>query len=398
MTRRRDGGNERGEIPEFCQSLIYVEQDTCMAVKEDPIVAEINALPVELDNAKEHVRALLGQHKAKDLRKACTRLRLGVQRRDSVHDNKQGYIDLLWSYYKTKRDSVVDALEGPRTVVSSEDSDLRVTRHCRFRLMNVIFSDTFIGRMGRIPDRRALDEGAVNDNSAYWVDVAKAYNEDTTNYNNFAMGCTESRYDGIDASNAVPHSASKLRNMWKKTKARFDKALYTSKKSRSHGEFWEYCSGHTDALYLADWLKVRGQSLDTVLGLIPKGARMSIVEGNASTSENLSHSSEDEHTAKRPRRMTTAERILEALEKDREEALAEREQLREQHQQEREEQKRGESMGAVVDVSVAVDAAMNTVDKLRSRHASESQVDAAARVLDKLVGRWQEAMEQATSE
>ncbi|GMF11205.1 unnamed protein product [Phytophthora lilii] len=121
----------------------------------------------------------------------------------------------------------------------------------------------------KIPDRRALDEGAVNENSAYWVHIAKAYNEDTINYNNFVLGYSASRYDGIAASCAVPHCATKLRDMWKETMARYDKALHSSRKSGSHGEFWGYCSEHEDALYLADWLKVRGSSVDTVLGLLP---------------------------------------------------------------------------------------------------------------------------------
>ncbi|KAE8981565.1 hypothetical protein PR003_g15632 [Phytophthora rubi] len=187
---------------------------------EDPIVALINELP--LDKTEDELRALLNEYHAKPLRKACTKLRLGAQKRSSTQDNKPGYINLLWSYYKAKCDGVLGALEGPRTVISDAGNH-RATRHCRFRLLNVIFSDEFVVHMGeadQIPDRRALDVGAVNENCAYWTDITKAYNDDTEHYNGFSLEEGNSRFDGIDPAMASPHPSSKLRLMWKQTLAR----------------------------------------------------------------------------------------------------------------------------------------------------------------------------------
>ncbi|RLN92953.1 hypothetical protein BBJ28_00003352 [Nothophytophthora sp. Chile5] len=357
-------------------------------MEEDAIVAQINDLP--LHKSEEELRALLGEHHAKQLRSACTKLHLKAQTRSSTKDNKPGYIDLLWGYYKAKCDAVLGALEGPR--ITAAEGDRRPTRHCAFRLLNVIFSDAFVARMGEAdptPERQLLDERAVNENSPYWSDITKVFNEDTAHHNGFVVDREDSLYSGVEPALAVPHSSYKLQDMWKKTVARYDKALRRSKRSGSHGDFWNFCEGHMDALYLHDWLQVLSDGRDTALGLIPVNARMSTLpRGQGNASVRSSQAASDERPGKR-RRLTTAERIAEVLERDREDDLEER-------KREREEAAEGRNFEVVTRASTAVQAAMATLEVLRKRNTNKAQVQAAQLVVNKLIARWTQTMEKAS--
>ncbi|RLN82589.1 hypothetical protein BBJ28_00003764 [Nothophytophthora sp. Chile5] len=357
-------------------------------MEEDAIVAQINDLP--LDKSEEELRALLGEHHAKQLRSACTKLHFKAQKRSSTRDNKPGYVDLLWSYYKGKCDAVLGALEGPRISVS--EGDHRPTKHCTFRLLNVIFSDAFVARMGeadQTPDRQLLDVRAVNENSPYWLDITKAFNEDIAHHNVLAVEREDALYSGVDPALAVPHSSYKLREIWKRTVARHDKALRKSKRSGSHGEFWGFCEGNMDALYLHDWLQVLSDRQGTVLRLVPMNARVSTLpRGTNNASARSSQAASDERPGKR-RRLTTADRILAVMEKCREDDLEER-------KREREEAAEARSFEVVTRASTAVQAAIATLEVLRKGNTNEMQEQAAHLALNKLIARWTQTIEKAS--
>ncbi|RLN10825.1 hypothetical protein BBJ28_00026971 [Nothophytophthora sp. Chile5] len=171
--------------------------------------------------------------------------------------------------------------------------------------------------------------------------------------------------------------------------ARYNKALYKSKRSGSHGEFWDYCEGHMDALYLHYWLQIRTDGQDTALGLIPVNARMSTLPRN---DDNASGKSSQTASFDRPgkrRRLTTADRILEVMEKDREGDLEER-------KREREDAAEGRSFEVVTRASEAVQAVMTTLEGLKKDNTKETQVQAAQLVLDKLIARWTQIIQQAS--
>ncbi|KAG6578115.1 uncharacterized protein IUM83_10346 [Phytophthora cinnamomi] len=100
--------------------------------QEDPILAVLQG--DDLEKREEDLRAFLGTFKAKELRSACTKLHLGAQRCASGQDNKIGYVNLLWEYYKAKCDGVLAALEEPSVMAPTARRDV-ATKHCRFRLL-----------------------------------------------------------------------------------------------------------------------------------------------------------------------------------------------------------------------------------------------------------------------
>ncbi|KAE9310157.1 hypothetical protein PF008_g20525 [Phytophthora fragariae] len=142
-----------------------------------------------------------------------------------------------------------------------------------------------MGETDQIPDRRALDVGAVNENYAYWVAITKVYNDDTEHYNGFALEEGNSRFDGIYPVMTSPHPSSKFRLTWKQTLARY--LVFNSLRPP------RYCHGSADA-------------------------RMSTLPGG---NDNVTMKSEQSGTsgqgsAKRRLRLTTFKRILDIVEKD----------------------------------------------------------------------------------
>ncbi|KAF4027475.1 hypothetical protein GN244_ATG20907 [Phytophthora infestans] len=138
------------------------------------IIDLVNVFPA--DGKDGALRALLEPNRSKQLRSACVKLKHNPQRRSSAVDNKAGYIDLLCNKEgETKADDPETSQREPR-----------VERHDAFRLINVLFSPQFVDRMfeaDRNQDRANVDKHSINENSQYWLDVARAYNEDRENYN-----------------------------------------------------------------------------------------------------------------------------------------------------------------------------------------------------------------------
>jgi hypothetical protein len=263
----------------------------------------------------------------------------------------------------------------------------RVTRHYRFRLMNVVFSDTFVSRMGKAdkaPSNSALDGGAVNENSGY---------QDLQHYNSFAKEAETSRFDGIVPALAVRHSNGKLRLMWKDILRRYDISLVQVEDDRLQWSLLELLrGGHTDSLCMEHWLSIREDRRETVMGLIVERARMSTLEDlrEQTSARSGEASSSGQGPATRRRRLTTAERILEIVEKDRKDDVAER--------IERDAMKEGKSFDGVIRASVADQAAMGVVGGLNAKLASEIQDATAEAVLNKLVTAWANAAEKVTEQ
>ncbi|KAE8981566.1 hypothetical protein PR003_g15631 [Phytophthora rubi] len=129
------------------------------------------------------------------------------------------------------------------------------------------------------------------------------------------------------------------------------------------------------------------------MGLIPADARMSTLPGS---NDNVTMDAEQcdtsgQGSAKRRRRLTTAERILEIVEKDREDDLAER-------KEEREREEDTKPCDLVIRLSAAVQAATVTLNGLKEHNAGDDQIEAAQVMLDKMISRWTRAMERASEQ
>lgn len=78
-------------------------------------------------------------------------------------------------------------------------------------------------------------------------------------------------FDGANPSIIVPHSALKLRELWKEINGNYVKALARSQVSGTHETFRNFVGHRGDTLYLWYWLKVKPGLTDFVRGgLLPQ--------------------------------------------------------------------------------------------------------------------------------
>ncbi|KAG3016898.1 hypothetical protein PC120_g11350 [Phytophthora cactorum] len=111
----------------------------------------------------------------------------------------------------------------------------RRSRHCLFRLLNVLYSESCFERFissGDVSTRRELDE----EGRQFWEEVAEGYN--TINEDFDQLVC-------------------KLKGMWKACSARFAAAEGRCKLSGSHDGFWDFCLGDKVAVYVHLWYEQR---------------------------------------------------------------------------------------------------------------------------------------------
>ncbi|EEY69482.1 uncharacterized protein PITG_21948 [Phytophthora infestans T30-4] len=177
---------------------------------------------------------------AKQLRTECylRQLRI-VKKGPDANDHKSGYVALLMQQKRAFSEMQrLGVEEGPaeRGVVGNK----RRTRHCMLRLLNVMFSDLFAHRLHEI----------------------------------------DARATRADQVFTVPHEAAKLRNMWKDITGRYATAVANSQISGVHdNDFFSFCSGKIDVLYMREWMREKPGLLESVEGKLPKRARLHTMEG-----------------------------------------------------------------------------------------------------------------------
>ncbi|KAF4034766.1 hypothetical protein GN244_ATG13217 [Phytophthora infestans] len=349
------------------------------------IIDLVNVFPA--DGKDGALRALLEPYLSKQLRSACVKLKLNPQRRSSAVDNKAGYIDLLCKYRSNKAEGEFAALIGPSKEGETKADDPetsqrepRVERHDAFRLINVLFSPQFVDRMfeaDRNQDRANVDKHSINENSQYWLDVARAYNEDRENYNGLEQK-ERPQYQGIQPSQAVNHSSAKLLDMWKKLTARYTVARGKSKLSgHNEQDFFSYCQGRIDLLYLHDWLQLRPNQLEGVRGRIAKRAQMSTLPGSVESDVDSSSSS-GSSSGKKRRLLSPVDRIVNMLESEHKEELEER----------------ASGYNSVTRASTAVQSALATLKMLKESNASDEMLQTLEQKVNGLVQRWMAEMDK----
>ncbi|KAE8956969.1 hypothetical protein PR002_g31311 [Phytophthora rubi] len=188
------------------------------------------------------------------LKLECTSRKLAVAK----NTNKSDRVTILRGY-DDSRVSMELLLEsqrlGKRGRGANEDTAERRSRHCLYRLLNVLFSELFFARFitsGDSLTRRELDDGGRR----FWEEVAEAFN--TANDDFDRLVSSDSLFEGIQPHQITTHSAAKLKSMWKECSARFATAEGKCKLSGSHDEFWEFCHGDKVAMYVHLWCEQRG--------------------------------------------------------------------------------------------------------------------------------------------
>ncbi|KAG3234782.1 hypothetical protein PI124_g20166 [Phytophthora idaei] len=144
------------------------------------------------------------------LRKECTERKLRLKRTTSKPDQ----IRHLREY-----DSAMRAVQSSIDEKNLLDPTKRKTKHCRIRLLNVLFSDRFADRLASSDDaatRERLDVGEVNAKTTFWKEVGVEYRENTDDYNKlYDEAAGNPHFASIDPSIIVKHNTPKLFELWK---------------------------------------------------------------------------------------------------------------------------------------------------------------------------------------
>ncbi|KAE8979922.1 hypothetical protein PF011_g22652 [Phytophthora fragariae] len=182
----------------------------------------------EAGDTDDSLRAFLGAFTAKELRSACKNFHVKVRTKNANMDNKVGYQTMLVQLSHARRESEEaesdqrdKMLQGSEGQLVQALASTRKTRHCSFRLVNILFSEKFcdrLGSMGTQPKRRELDAGAVGGNNAFWKEVAVEYSNDREEYGRLVP--RDGRFDAIDPGHIVLHDSEKLKQMWKDISAK----------------------------------------------------------------------------------------------------------------------------------------------------------------------------------
>ncbi|GMF13297.1 unnamed protein product [Phytophthora lilii] len=263
------------------------------------------------------IREFLATFTAKELRSACKIYHVKVRSKNSKLDNKIGYENVLVQLARSRRESE-EAARDERDKRRSEQVaagsvSTRKTKHCCFRLLNVLFSDRFVdqlGLMGARPTRRELDAGAVRGRNSFWKDVAAEFIKELPEYGRLVTA--DSRFDGTDPSHIVPHAGEKLQQIWKEATTKFATAHARATQSGTHEpDFYDFCSGQLEPLYINAWLTVRPQAFDAAVGSMPKSTCLDTLTSDDTESKKVEKSDE---TALGKRRRAETNEVITYLE------------------------------------------------------------------------------------
>eukprot|EP00644_Phytophthora_capsici_P009087 jgi/Phyca11/102261/e_gw1.6.607.1 len=190
--------------------------------------------------------------KADEVRKECTRRKNRLPKGTLKEDRVKA---LLKKKYGR-------ALPGDSTQLVEHDETR--SKHCMFRLLNVLFSDEFAERFSRTGDsatRTELDGKLLNKKSDIWLDVRTAFvyicpEDDERNEMVFN---DDSFFNGVNPALAKKvHSAKKLHSMWKEVNGNyFEAQTKFSCSGQNENEFGNFGGGRGDVLYLRRWLMAR---------------------------------------------------------------------------------------------------------------------------------------------
>eukprot|EP00644_Phytophthora_capsici_P010499 jgi/Phyca11/116201/e_gw1.30.177.1 len=169
--------------------------------------------------------------------------------------------------------------DGPSKGLPSSGTKRR-TGHCMIRLLNVMFSDGFADRVQEIdgkPTRAELDTSQTHSNSSFWADFHTAYLSEQAEFSKLNSPLVT--FVKCNPGIVIAHDAAKLREMWKDVSSRYTTALANSRVSGMHdNDFFSFCSGKIDVLYMHEWLRSKPGLLDTVEGKLPKRARLQTMD------------------------------------------------------------------------------------------------------------------------
>ncbi|ETI41620.1 hypothetical protein F443_13152 [Phytophthora nicotianae P1569] len=172
----------------------------------------------------EDAEAKLTTFGAKQLRTECYLRQLRIVKKGSdCNDHKVGYVALLMQQKRVFTEMQRLGVEDGPSKIPVAAGIKRRTRHCMIRLLNVMFSETFAGRVHEIdgkPTRAELDSNQTHASSSFWTGFHDAYLSDQAEFGK--LNSTLPLFAKCNPAIIVPHDAAKLRDMWKDVSSRYN--------------------------------------------------------------------------------------------------------------------------------------------------------------------------------
>jgi hypothetical protein len=173
----------------------------------------------------------------------------------------------------------VDANEDKKTELCGG----RKSRHCAFRLLNVLFCEEIVhqfARIGDTPSRQAIDAKKHKNNQAFWEMVESEFKSVSSNYSMLLFQDDHyitAKSTVINPADIRNHSWVKLRDIYQEMQGKYRTAHTNWKRSGNHNpDFMAYCK-RLDIYYLWKHLQIHPEVLDFVIAKLPPGCAISSV-------------------------------------------------------------------------------------------------------------------------
>lgn len=227
--------------------VVDAEFSWCSDVTLADVAIEARSVQVHGRNVQQYfVLAIRGvgldDIRHPQLRSICTKLDVSGYK----NKTKNGMAQLIAA--KKQNEEIYDVVfAGPARAKTPSKIQ------CPFRLLNVVFSDEFAESFACLGDaltRQDLD-AAVKREDRFWKADHARFLDDTS----VDIGKLQFSHPVIDASKVdpaliVPHDWSKLRTIYRDTRSSYRAALSRITSGQHEDEFFTYCNGQIDALYL----------------------------------------------------------------------------------------------------------------------------------------------------
>ena len=181
---------------------------------------------------------------------------------------------------------------------------------CSFRLLNVLFHDDFRDRLVRLGQSRSREEldGHVSVDEKFWEDVRTAFIEDDEDTGQLQFENELYNEYMIDPSVIVLHDWKKLKSIYMSLRSKYKVARANFQQSGTHdNEFWNFCSGQLDVLYLHEFVSANPGIDVSVAAMLPSELSLQSDEPEARSS---SQPSSTPSSDRREKRSTSEQRVI----------------------------------------------------------------------------------------
>ncbi|KAK1931519.1 hypothetical protein P3T76_012848 [Phytophthora citrophthora] len=229
---------------------------------------------------KEALQSAMSWCSTKELRSFCGGMGVRVRSKEyAIYHTKAGYTELLTQLLRAKSATKGIAVgSSPASIVVTPVKRTRKTKNCNLRLLNVLCSDfmaPFLSGMNAEPTQTEISTGAVGGNNPFWT---RFRNEFVSNKPEYGRLSFQGRcLSGFDLSTPVPHSSTKLSEMWSELWEAYNSALTRFTHTEDANlEFADCCPSRGDVFYMRCWLEVKTNLLSEICAPpLPAGITLS---------------------------------------------------------------------------------------------------------------------------